>query len=43
MRPDYTLSDRDFINPDTLDLYCNTKGSLSSPIQKEPFRLPGFF
>ena len=28
MRPDYTLSDRDFINPDTLDLYCNTNAHL---------------
>ena len=28
MRPDYTLSDRDFINPDTIDLYCNTNAHL---------------
>ena len=28
MRPDYTLSDRDLINPDTVDLYCNTNAHL---------------
>ena len=28
MRPDYTLSDRDFINPHTVDLYCNTNAHL---------------
>ena len=28
MRPDYTLSDRDFINPDTIHLYCNTNAHL---------------
>ena len=28
MRPDYTISDRDFINPDTIDLYCNTNAHL---------------
>ena len=28
MRPDYTLTDRDFINPDTIDLYGNTNAHL---------------
>jgi pimeloyl-ACP methyl ester carboxylesterase len=28
MRPDYTLTDRDFINPDTIDLYGNTNANL---------------
>ena len=28
MRPDYTANDRDFINPDTVDLYCNTNAHL---------------
>ena len=28
MRPNYTLTDRDFINPDTIDLYGNTNAHL---------------
>ena len=28
MRPDYTITDRDFINPHTVDLYCNTNAHL---------------
>ncbi len=28
MRPDYTVTDRDFINPDTIDLYANTNAHL---------------
>ncbi|MBP3572384.1 MAG: hypothetical protein J6M42_10535 [Clostridia bacterium] len=42
MRPDYTLSDRDFINPDTLDLYCNTNAHLlTAPPTAFVLELPG--
>ena len=42
MRPDYTLSDRDFINPDTIDLYCNTNAHLlTTPPTAFVLELPG--
>ena len=42
MRPDYTLSDRDFINPDTIDLYCNTNAHLlTAPPTAFVLELPG--
>lgn len=42
MRPDYTLSDRDFINPDTIDLYCNTNAYLlTTPPTAFVLELPG--
>ncbi len=42
MRPDYTLSDRDFINPDTVDLYCNTNAHLlTSPPTAFVLEFPG--
>ena len=42
MRPDYTLTDRDLINPDTVDLYCNTNAHLlTAPPPAYVLEVPG--
>ncbi len=42
MRPDYTLTDRDLIHPDTVELYCNTNAHLlKEPPEAFVLEFPG--